>query len=401
MNLRQNCQNGKLTVIAMHKFVQERALDLGLNLEGSLLRICADALVNRTQVYERKTQLEEALTNIELAGPGRPACPPASDASALDAQGWLLREQVLRFRLDSPGALVLHAGGHATYSDGFIRFILDSRDGWEGSCERFCEQAEVPYQTLRNWSKKDLEQPYEGHQPRPYPSLPGEASNDARRIAEDYSLWEGSLRDFLKYEAARLHLGPTPIRRVLVILGLIAVRSGKGPRYRGATVKCLPGSILVTDGKTVQAVFTGTGEIREYNWQGIIDQATTCHTAVVVTGTESAAAVREAFDESCKFLGRKPLALLHDNKPIHDDVKLREHVEKTTIMIPATPARGENKAGMEGEFGKFPLLAILTKHRVIKSGIASSLHLPSPAIRQATFYLRSGNAPVCPLACSC
>jgi hypothetical protein len=131
------------------------------------------------------------------------------------------------------------------------------------------------------------------------------------------------------------------------------VRSGKGPRYRGATEKCLPGSILVTDGKTVQAVFTGTGEIREYNWQGIIDQATICHTAVVVTGTESAAAVREAFDESCKFLGRPPMALLHDNKPIHDDVKLREHVEKTTIMIPATPARGENKAGMEGEFGKF------------------------------------------------
>ena len=158
---------------------------------------------------------------------------------------------------------------------------------------------------------------------------------------------------FLKYEAARLHLGPTPIRRVLVILGLISVRSGKGPRYRGAMIKRLPGSILVTDGKTVQAVFTGTGEIRKYNWQGIIDQATICHTAVVVTGTESAAAVREAFDESCKFLGRPPLGLLHDNKPIHDDVKLREHVKKTTIMIPATPSRGENKAGMEGEFGKF------------------------------------------------
>ena len=353
MNLMQDCQNGKLTVIAMYKFVQEMALDLGLSLEGSLLRICAGALVNRTQVYERKKQLEEALTDIELASPGRPACLPASNAKGLDAQGGMLREQVLLFRLDHPGALVLHAGGRATYSDGFIRFILDSRDMWEGSSERFCEQVDVPYQTLRSWSKKDLERPYEEHRRRIYPSLPGEASNDARRIAEDYALWEGSLRDFLKYEAARLHLGPTPIRRVLVILGLISVRSGKGPRYRGAMVKRLPGSILVTDGKTVQAVFTGTGEIREYNWQGIIDQATICHTAVVVTGTESAAAVREAFDESCKFLGRPPLGLLHDNKPIHDDVKLREHVKKTTIMIPATPSRGENKAGMEGEFGKF------------------------------------------------
>jgi len=74
---------------------------------------------------------------------------------------------------------------------------------------------------------------------------------------------------------------------------------------------------------------------------------------VVVTDTESAAAVREAFDASCTFLGQPPQALVHDNKPIHDDRQLREHIKKTTIMIPATPARGENKADMKGEFGKF------------------------------------------------
>ena len=48
--------------------------------------------------------------------------------------------------------------------------------------------------------------------------------------------------------------------------------------------------------------------------------------AVVVTVTESAASVREAFDESCKFHGRSPQALLHDNHPIHDELELRKHV---------------------------------------------------------------------------
>ncbi len=195
--------------------------------------------------------------------------------------------------------------------------------------------------------------PEERQIPRLYSPLSIGASDEARQIAEDYSQWGGSLRAFLKYESGRLQIGPTPIRRLLVILALIPERSGKGPRYRGETARCLPGSILVTDGKTVEAVFTGSGEIRQYNWQGIIDQATICHTAVVVTDTESAAGVRKAFDESCTFLGRAPQALLHDNKPIHDERKLREHIEKTTIMIPATPARGENKAGIEGEFGKF------------------------------------------------
>ena len=353
MNLMQDCQENKLTLIAMHKFIQESAVVMGLSLEGSLARICERAQMNRSQVYERKKQIEDVLGKIALADPGRPVCKPVSDSTSPEEKGWRLREQVLFFRLKHPGALVSHVGGHATYSDGFVRFILDMHDAWEDSPDRFCAQVEVPYQTLRCWIRKDQVQPYEEHRPRPYSFLFGGASNDARQIAEDYSVWEGSLRDFFKYEVARLHLGPTPIRRVMVILGLIPVRSRKGPRYRGATVRCLPGSILVTDGKTVQVVFTGSREIRQYNWQGIIDQATTCHTAVVVTETESADGVRKAFDDSCKFLGRAPQALLHDNKPIHDDRKLRKHVEQTTIMIPATPGRGENKAGMEGEFGKF------------------------------------------------
>jgi hypothetical protein len=45
--------------------------------------------------------------------------------------------------------------------------------------------------------------------------------------------------------------------------------------------------------------------------------------------------------------------MVHDNKPIHKDKKLREAVEENTVMIPATPGRPENKAGIEGEFGKY------------------------------------------------
>jgi hypothetical protein len=352
MNLLQNCHQDKLTIVALHKFIQEIAHGLGVSLEGSLAGTCDRAQINRSQVYERKQQLEDFFSNVEFSGPGRPS-QVVPGATTPAENGGRLREQVLRFRLNHPGALVLHTGGRTTYSGGFTRFILDSYDAWDGSVERFCAQVEVPYPTLRDWRNQDQRQPYEEHRPRHSAMVFAEASTDARHIAEDYSLWEGSLRDFFKYEVPRLHLGPTAIRRVLIILGLLSVRTGKGPRYRGATTRCLPGSILVTDGKTVQAVFTGSGEIRQYNWQGIIDQATTCHTAVVVTETESAAGVRDAFDSSCTFLGRAPQALLHDNKPLHDDYQLRKHVETTTIMIPATPGRGENKAGMEGEFGTF------------------------------------------------
>ena len=353
MNLKEDAQNNKLTLVALYKFTQETAAGMSLLLEGPLTTICERTGVNRTQVYERKNQVEDALTRTALVGPGHPVCRSASVPIHEQEKGFRLLVQVLRYRLDHPGALVLQVSGRANYSDGFIRFTLDLLDLWEGSLEEYCQHVEVPLQTLSYWRKKDLNQAYQAHRSRPCSFLPSWASDVARQIAEDYSTWEGKLRDFLKYEAARLHMGPTPIRRVLIIFGMLPVRSSKGPRYRGALRRCLAGSILVTDGKTVTAQCTGSGEVLHYNWQGIVDQATTCHTAVVITDTESAKGVCEAFDMSCKFLGRPPQALIHDNKPIHDERQLRAHIEETTLMIPATPARGENKADMEGEFGKF------------------------------------------------
>ena len=68
-------------------------------------------------------------------------------------KNWRLREEVLRYRLAHPGALVLHASGRATYSDGFIRFALDLLDQWQGGSEQFSKQAEIPLQTLNYWKK--------------------------------------------------------------------------------------------------------------------------------------------------------------------------------------------------------------------------------------------------------
>ena len=172
-------------------------------------------------------------------------------------------------------------------------------------------------------------------------------------IVEDYAGWEGSLREFLRYEAKRLRLAPDAIRRVLAIAGMISSKPRKAPRYRGSTERQMPGAILVTDGKEVEVVSTASGEISHYNWQAMVDQATACHTAVVITDTECAQGVREAFEQSCDFLGRAPAALIHDNKPIHHEAALKEAIEPSTRMIPATPGRPENKAVIEGEFGKY------------------------------------------------
>ena len=351
MTLEEHCQKDKPTIIAMHALVQDCAAEAGLSLQGTVSEVCQQAGVNRTQIYEKKAQLRQVLAGAEVAGPGRPAKAAAQPDEA--CAGGALREQVLRYRLAHPGAMVPHPGGSTSYSDAFKRFILDMADEWAGDLERFCVQVEVPYRTLMSWQRRDRSEPYVPFSPRPVPALGRSVSADVRQIVEDYARWEGSLRDFLGYEAARLALAPTAIRRVLVITGLLPVKARKGPRYRGSTVGTQPGQVLVTDGKAVTVVSTASGVVSHYNWQAMVDQPTACHTASVVTDTECAQGVRQAFEDSCRFLGRRPRVLVHDNKPIHHDEELKAAIEPTTQMLPTTPARAENKAVVEGEFGKF------------------------------------------------
>ena len=339
-------------MIALHLLTRDHAVEAGLCLEGTVSDICSQAGVNRTQVYEKKAQLTKAFEKIELPEPGRTRKKGAS-TSEQDTVGWTLQVTVLQYRLDNPGAFVRHCGGYTGYSSGFRRIILDLFDDWIGSQERFCALVEVPYPTLETWKVKDALGPYRPASMRSVPDLGPGTRDVVRMIVEDYAIWQGSLRDFLGHEPRRVNLPANQIRRVLMITGMISVNKRNPPRYRGSTEKVQPGTILVTDGKEVAVHLTSSEEKRSYNWQGTVDQTTACHTAVVVTETENAQGVRRAFEESVCFMGREPEAVVHDNKPIYKDRNLRKAIEPETAMIAATPRRAENKAVIEGEFGKF------------------------------------------------
>jgi hypothetical protein len=244
--------------------------------------------------------------------------------------GCWLREQVFRYRLGHPGAVVIHVSGSTSYSDGFRRFVLDLVDTWKGTLVCFCQWVELPHPTLTSWQRQDRTQPYVPAPRRAVPLLPDSGATVCRTVVEDYARWEGSLRDFLRNEARCLRLAPNAIRRVLAITGMIASKPHQAPRYRGSTERQRPGDILVTDGKELQVISTANGDISHYNWQGIVDQATACHTAVVITDNECARGVQHAYELSSEFLGRAPAALVHDNKPIHDEAALREAIEPRT-----------------------------------------------------------------------
>jgi hypothetical protein len=351
MSLLETLKKDKLSLIAMHTLVGDWAGELEVDLSGPLNGICARAGVNRTQAYEKRGHIQEAMEGMELPGPGRPRRPMGAEKH--NEEACALREKVLRYRLAHPGAVVDHGPGQVRYSDGFRRYILDLADAWKGSHEQFCLQVEAPYPTFRSWQQRDRREPYQERQIPRSPHVPESASEASWTILEDHRRWEGSLREFFRFASARMHLPANQIRRVLMICNALPLKTHKGPRYRGSTERVQPGDILVTDGKTVEVVSTKTGVISQYNWQAMVDQATACHTATAVTETECAAGVKAAFEGSCRFMGKAPLAIVHDNKPIYQEAGLRALVGKSTLMIEATLGRAENKAVVEGEFGKF------------------------------------------------
>jgi len=148
MSLLDDINNDKAKLIAFAMVMRDRAADLGLSTED-LNKL---ALEHPSEVNERQAELEKILGEIEI--PSLPDHVDQEVSGPTEQDGWRLREQVLRFRLKHPDAMVCFYNGQVSYSDGFIHFILERLDAWRYSQDRFCEQVEVPYETLCSWIEK-------------------------------------------------------------------------------------------------------------------------------------------------------------------------------------------------------------------------------------------------------
>lgn len=311
--------------------------------------------VSRPYVYELVMRIVAVLEPLAEASCGRPPRPSVS-TSEPRLDDLVFANAALRFRLDHPGAVSMGETGHRSYAPVFRRFILGLVDRWPADRNRadLARAVDVPLDTLHDWIESDQN----GLTP-PVPDLPAvlvprDASQAVVDIADLYARWHGSLRDFLRDARGRLGLRPGQVLRVLCLLGLVPLRRPAPlPRYRGSTHTLHPGALLVTDGKTLDIELTASGTSDTRTWQAVVDQATACHTGSAIRANEDAPGVWLAFSESLAFLGgKRPDGLLHDRKPVYQDADLRARVAPT-LLVPATPARGENKAILEGTFGRF------------------------------------------------
>ncbi len=337
-------------MLAVLTIARDIASALDVPVDAPLAESCRVVGANRTSVYEQVRRVLASLEELAGARPGRPSEPEASQEDPVAQQ---LTIELLEHRLEHPGAMI-RRGGRTHYSSGLRRLVLAKLDGWTGSLEAFAAAVRVPLDTLRDWQQRDRQDELVEPVPKkPRIVVPRDASVLTRQVAELWQAWEGPTRSFIGHAARRFDISTAQVTRLLKILGCIAPRSRKPPRYRGTTHPLSPGTLLVTDGKQLDVELTGSRRRTHRNWQGIVDQTTGCDTAVVITDEECADGVRQAYDGSLDLLaGVAPEGLLHDNKPCYDDAPLRQHVEQSgTAMIKATPGRPENKALVEGAFG--------------------------------------------------
>jgi hypothetical protein len=348
--------NRKSIIAAFIAIAKMFAKELSLNLNAPMKTIAEQLGVNRNYVYQVQDRISACLEPLLEAKPGRPLDASTASAEIGRTRSDQLTIDVLRYRLDHPGAVVEHAR-HNNYSDAFKFFILNRYDL---ECEaltqeEFAQAAEISLETLRTWLAQDRAPLFpENTKPKPIAIIPVNAAEIVRIIAERFKNWQGSTRDFMSHTAKELRLAPHQIKRVLCIVGMLSLPKRRAYRYRGSTEPLAPGTMLVTDGKEICIELTGSHEHHKLNWQAMIDQTTGTDVGFAITPHENAAGITQALDAALSFMGgQAPAAILCDNKPCYDDAALEQKIKPICDLIKATPCRPQNKAIAEGSFSLF------------------------------------------------
>ncbi len=121
---------------------------------------------------------------------------------------------------------------------------------------------------------------------------------------------------------------------------------------RGAFETFFPHAQWIGDGTLLPVTIVGPGgpELHVFNLELDADAYSGAFVGAHVSLVEDSEAVITAFRDAVAETGKKPLALLLDNKPSNHTAEVDKAIGDT-LRIRATPFRPENKAHVEGGFG--------------------------------------------------
>ncbi|MBM3273981.1 MAG: hypothetical protein FJZ00_02420, partial [Candidatus Sericytochromatia bacterium] len=331
---------------------------------------------SRSQAYEMLGRIEAALDTL-CGAAGRPAASPRPDAAAA------VTRAVLDLLLAHPGAARV-GPARAWYGDAFRRHVLDLAApggiGCDLTREQLADAARVPLGTLQDWLRQpELPDPM----PSPPPAVDGPSVRQAHvgTILAEWRQWDGNFTAFCGHlrEQHRVPYGQDFVGSVLHATGLRERKArgqGQAPWSKGTFRTFFPGAQWLGDSTTIAIWLNSRCFV--FNVEAMSDPASDALVGVTVTDAEDERTVIETFEAGCQTTGERPIALTLDNRPSNLTPGVAEAIDPT-VLLAATPGRGQAKAHPEGGFGLFqqtaPPLTIqgLTQREIARSMLTMAM----------------------------
>lgn len=312
----------------------------------------------RSQAYSMLGRLRAGVETLARPA-GRPAEPKADDDKLLK-----LTKSVISFLKEHPGCCS-KSGGRTLYHDVFRRFVVDlfAPGGLavDIAVGQVADAIDVPLGTLEDWLHAALSSPAPTHDPEQAdsPTEPRFSTTQPQiaTLLVEYPNWKGTLSGFCEYARSELGLpfGRGFITTVLTAAGLHSPkprnRPHQAPWSRGAMRRDFPGMQWFGDGKQLTIVFKG--QRFTFNLEAFVDGATAATVGAIVSETEDARAVVDAFhDGICTVEGQVPMAATLDNRSCNNAPEVEQTLSCCELLHSA-PGRPQAKAVVEGAFGLF------------------------------------------------
>lgn len=312
----------------------------------------------RSQAYAMLGRLRAGIETLARPA-GRPAEPKASEDKLVK-----LAKSVISFLKQHPGCCT-DSGGRCFYHDDFRRFVVDQFAPGGLAVDipvgRVADAIDLPLGTLKDWLHAALSAPASTgdseHHDQPAEAVFSTTQPQIATLLVEYPNWKGTLSGFCEYARSELALpfGRRFITTVLSAAGLHTPnarnRPHQAPWSHGAMRRDFPGMQWFGDGKQITIVLRG--QRFTFNLEAFVDGATAATVGAIVSATEDARAVVDAFhDGLCTVEGQVPMAITLDNRPSNDAPEV-EQALSCCELLHSTPARGQSKAPVEGAFGLF------------------------------------------------
>jgi len=312
----------------------------------------------RSQAYSMLGRLRVGVETLARPA-GRPAEPKADNDKLLK-----LAKSVISFLKEHPGACSL-VGDRAVYHDDFRRFVLDqfapAGPAVDVAVQQVADAIDVPLGTLKEWLHAALtsSSSTDTADHDDAPSLPRFTTTEPQiaTLLAEYPNWNGTMSGFCEYARTELGLpfGRGFITTVLSAAGLHCPKPRNRPHMapwsRGSMVLGFPGMQWFGDGKQIKIVVRN--QTFTFNLEAFVDGGSGATVGAIITGTEDARAVVDAFRDGLNTVeGQVPMAVTLDNRPSNDAPEV-EQALSCTELLHATPERGQAKAPVEGTFGLF------------------------------------------------